>query len=54
MNRDCHYCENACCADENYRVDCYADGGFFDHTVINTEEAEMCPLFQYCDVFPKN
>lgn len=51
--KDCHFCENASCLDENSAVDCYADFGYFDHHVEDSREAENCSLFEYCDIFPK-
>jgi hypothetical protein len=50
---DCHYCENAMCSDATGWCKCYADG-FFDHEVVDSkEEAEQCPFFSYCEIFPK-
>lgn len=52
--KDCHYCEYACCKDENSEVDCYVeDFGYFDHHVINSNEAKECCWFSQCDIFPK-
>ena len=53
MEKDCHYCEFAMCNDEESDVDCYADGCYFDHHVEDSKEAEECPWFGYCDIFPK-
>ena len=51
---DCHYCENAMCADATGWCDCYNDDGYFDHTVKDSKlEAEQCPFFSFCDSFPK-
>ena len=53
---DCHYCEYACCNDEKSSVDCYVeDFCYFDHCVIDSKkEAEECPFFEFCNIFPKN
>lgn len=55
MNKvDCHYCDYACCMDENSSVDCYVeDFAYFDHHVEDPKEAENCDWFRYCGVFPK-
>lgn len=51
---DCHYCEYACCQDENSPVDCYVeDFAYFSHHVEDSNEAKKCEWFEYCDVFPK-
>ena len=52
---DCHYCEYACCNDENSSVDCYVeDFSYFDHHVVDSKkEAEECEWFEYCGIFPK-
>lgn len=52
--RDCHYCDYACCNDENSSVDCYVeDFAYFDHHVEDSKEAENCEWFIYCNIFPK-
>lgn len=51
---DCHYCENACCENAGGWCKCYNDDGNFSHDVEDSrEEAENCPFFEYCDIFPK-
>ena len=51
--KDCHYCVCAACASPYSSVDCYGDFGFFDHTVLDSSEAEHCPFFYFDDTFPK-
>ena len=52
---DCHYCEEAACISADSGCNCYNDFGYFDHTVEDSKrEAEECPFFRYCDIFPKD
>ena len=51
---DCHYCEEATCTDATGWCNCNGDFGYFDHEVKDSKkEAEECPFFRYCDIFPK-
>lgn len=51
---DCHYCEYALCSSPTSYVDCYCeDNCYFDHKVIDSNEAKDCWMFEYCDIFPK-
>lgn len=53
---DCHYCEYASCdSPDGEFCDCYVeDNSYFDHHVKDSKkEAEECPFFEYCDIFPK-
>ena len=52
--KDCHYCNEAACESAESDCDCYNDFGFFDHSVKDSKkEAEECPFFSFCDIFPK-
>ena len=52
--RDCHYCNEAACESAESDCDCYGDVGYFDHRVKDSKkEAEECPFFSFCDIFPK-
>lgn len=52
--RDCHYCEYGACENDKSEVDCYVDdGGYFDHSVEDSKEAEECEWFIFCNVFPR-